>query len=403
MALKKYLCKISYKGILHSGFILFFFLFIQCQSSINKDLRQEVNSQISLVQQEYAPDSRTAVFEVESAQLNPKPIILKGETNLPEAKKALLQKIAENDIEFIDSIQLLPSTSIRNKFGVISISVANIRSSPEHSAELSTQLILGMPVKILKEKRSWYLIQGPDQYIGWINKGVVQEFDQSDLDHWQGSPKIIYTNMYGFAYATTDKNGPKVSDLVAGNILKMQNEKDNFYKVEFPDGRLAFVNKDEGATLDVWFQETKNENTLLNTAYGMMGIPYLWGGTSVKGMDCSGFTKTVFYLNKRIIPRDASQQVEIGELIDDKGDFTILRPGDLLFFGSKDPLNKKEKVVHVGMWVGNNEFIHASDKVMISSFDPNSENYDQYNLNRYLRTKRISLEPQNDFSFFKLF
>jgi cell wall-associated NlpC family hydrolase len=302
-------------------------------------------------------------------------------------------------VKFVDSIQLLPAPAILKSHGVISISVANIRSTPEHSAELSTQLTLGMPVKILKEQQSWYLVQGPDQYIGWINKGVLQEFDQIEIDDWQESNKVIFNKMFGFAYASEDKNGPKISDLVAGNILKLLEKKDQFYKVEFPDGRIAFVDSDEGMPLDEWLQESKNENTLMSTAFEMMGIPYLWGGTSVKGVDCSGFTKTIFFLNKQLIPRDASQQVDIGDLIDENGDFKKLFPGDLLFFGSKE--NERERVVHVGMWIGNNEFIHASDKVMISSFDPKAENFDQYNLKRYLRSKRITPIAQTEISFLK--
>src|SRR5699024_4878699 len=99
---------------------------------------------------------------------------------------------------------------------------------------------------------------------------------------------------------------------------------------------------------------------LVATAKTMTGAPYLWGGTSTKGMDCSGFTKTIFFMNGWVIPRDASQQVHAGESIDTSEGFDNLRPGDLLFFGRPATETSPQRVVHVGMWIGNNEFIHSS-------------------------------------------
>ena len=131
---------------------------------------------------------------------------------------------------------------------------------------------------------------------------------------------------------------------------------------------------------------------LVATSKTLRGVPYLWGGTSTKGMDCSGFTKTVYFLNGMVIPRDASQQVHTGKPIDSTGNFENLEKGDLLFFGRKATDSTAEKVVHVGMWIGDNEFIHASEMVRTSSMEPNAENFDAFNRDRYLRTKRILRE-----------
>jgi cell wall-associated NlpC family hydrolase len=115
----------------------------------------------------------------------------------------------------------------------------------------------------------------------------------------------------------------------------------------------------------------------------------LWGGTSTKGLDCSGFTKTVYFMDGMILPRDASQQEKIGVLVDDRKNYDLLEPGDLLFFGKEVTDSTDEKIVHVGMWIGDMKFIHASGDVHISSMDVDDPEYDEYNDNRYLRTKRI--------------
>ena len=127
----------------------------------------------------------------------------------------------------------------------------------------------------------------------------------------------------------------------------------------------------------------------METSKNLMGLPYLWGGTSAKGVDCSGYTKTIYVLNGIILPRDASQQIHTGIEVDSTRDFENLKPGDLLFFGRKATADSPERVIHVGMWIGDNKFIHSMGDVHISTMDKNDPEFDEYNYNRYLRTKRI--------------
>ncbi|HPF52769.1 MAG TPA: C40 family peptidase, partial [Draconibacterium sp.] len=141
--------------------------------------------------------------------------------------------------------------------------------------------------------------------------------------------------------------------------------------------------------LDVWKQKQVDVEKVLSTAFLFKGTPYLWGGTSPKMFDCSGFTKTVYYMQGLILQRDASQQTLYGELVDTYNGYENLEPGDLLFFGRKETAEQPEKVTHVGLYIGGMKFIHASGKVRINSLDPNSEDYTEYYEKAFVRARRV--------------
>jgi len=365
-------------------------LFISCKDTPQKEEVSKVDPIINSVKEQYAPDKRVAMFDIETIKSN-NGYVVKGSSNLPDAVADLKGKLKAENINFVDSIEILPSKKLEGKTqGIIAISAANLRGNPRHSAELVTQGTLGMPVNIFKKEGSWYLIQTPDKYIAWVDYGGVTPMDKEEFNTWKASDKIIFTATAGSSYAEANANSQVISDLVGGNILSLLDEKNDFYEVKYPDGRVAYLKKNEAKPYKEWINSlTHTKESLVETSKTLMGLPYLWGGTSPKGVDCSGFTKTVYFLNGMVIPRDASQQINEGILVDDTKDFSKLIPGDLLFFGKKATDSTKERVIHVGMWIGNNEFIHSAGSVHISSMDKNADNYDEYNLNRYLRTKRI--------------
>ena len=343
---------------------------------------------IEEIRTKYAADKRTAIFNINFTS-EEKFVYLSGETNLPEAKKELLSLLEKSNV--VDQIIMLPSVDLGTKiYGIVNLSVADVRTKPEHSAELATQILLGTRLKILKSSGEWYLVQCEDDYIGWMDNDGVYLMDHEKFDEWNKTKKIIVTAPFTFSYSEGNVYSTPVSDVVQGNLLKFISRKEDFIKVEFPDERIAFILNGQVQDYEEWLDERNQSYDAINfTAHMMMGIPYVWGGTSIKGLDCSGFTKRVFQLNGVQLPRDASQQVHIGELVDTKNGFDNLMPGDLLFFGSIDHITGKEKISHVAIYLGNLEFIHASGRVRINSFDNTKSNFAEGRLKTFIKAKRV--------------
>lgn len=339
----------------------------------------------------YAPDRRVALFDVDYSLTGAKKLLLRGVTTSTEAKAELLSTLEARGYEAVDSLRLLPDEEgLEGKtYGIINLSVASLRVEPDYSSEMMTQALLGMPVRVL-ERNGWYRIQTPDDYIAWVHRVSVLPVTRKELTAWNRAEKVVVTSHYAFVYSQPDRRSQTVSDVVAGNRLKLEGAEGDFYRVSYPDGRRGYVEKSVALPEREWRKNLKQDAaSIIRTAHTLMGVPYLWAGTSSKGVDCSGFVRTVLFMHDIIIPRDASQQAYVGQHIDIAPDFSNLRPGDLVFFGRKATAERKERVVHVGIYIGGRRFIHSQGDVRISSFDPQDERFDAFNLERLLFATRV--------------
>ncbi|MEA4983324.1 MAG: NlpC/P60 family protein [Paludibacter sp.] len=280
---------------------------------------------------------------------------------------------------------------IENTFGIINISVANLYSKPAYASETTTQLLLGAPIQALQHEGNWYKVKTTEGYIAWIPGNVFVKLDSAAYaEYVRTEKKIIFTDDYGFAYELPDTQQQRASDLVFGSILKWEEDISHFYKVSFPDGRKAFVLKNQTENFDNWLSTRQmNIENVVKTALSLKGIPYMWGGTSVRALDCSGFTKTVFQKQGVILLRDASEQATTGIPVDISKGYDDLQTGDLMFFGRKATKNRKEGIRHVAIYLGNKQFIQAVGYIRISSLDPESPVYDEKNTRGFIRATRI--------------
>ena len=273
------------------------------------------------------------------------------------------------------------------QYGVVDISVCNLRSTPDYDAEMASQALLGTPVHILQitDKNGWPQVQTPDTYTGWVHKDAITLMSFEDYHAWNAAPKVIVTALTGIVHADASDRSATVSDVVAGDRLKDLGRKGRYLRVGFPDGRIGYIHRSLARKEADWRKGlSQRTEDILATALSMNGFPYLWAGMSPKGMDCSGFVRTVLFLHDIIIPRDSGPMSRTGERIYGLDD---LQPGDLVFFGRKDTAGPK--VSHVGFYLGDGKFIHSLGLVKIGSFRPEDPEYDAYNAGRYLFAGRV--------------
>ena len=354
-----------------------------------------VKAAVRSVKEKYAPDRRVVVFDI-TTEAQAGNVVVKGDVDDAGVRDALLAAIrSAGAASVIDSVRVLPDPAFGDRtYGVVTVSVGNVRTRPAEEEELSTQVLMGMTVRLLKMARGYNYVQMPDRYLGWLDRMSVRAMTKAEADAWSAAPKVIMTGYFGMVREHADGASMPICDLVAGGILKADGTEGTWTAVELADGRRGFVESSLVEDYDQWKKSRRlTGESLARTAKMFVGIPYLWGGTSCKGMDCSGFVKTVYRLNGMELNRDASQQAQIGADIPVGPAFENARTGDLMFFGQKASADRPERITHVALYLGDRLFIHSSGRVRISSFDPASPQFEESLLKRFVRARRIIPDP----------
>ena len=325
-------------------------------------LKQVVDS----LKKEYAPDGRTAVWQIDCEE-HYQAWTLKGVVDNAKNKAVILDEAKRLGINVVDSIAVLEN-SLEKPWAIVKLAIASLRTDGRHAAEMATQAIMGMPVKVLEKKGDWYRVQTPDNYISYCPGNSLQLVGEREMKAWRSAKRYIVT-AYQTQMVAKPGSDETVSDLVLGNILEYKGKSGKWIKLATPDGREGYVAQTDVQEFAQWAQQKPDMKLVEKTARRMMGAGYLWGGTSTKVTDCSGLAKVSYFANAIILQRDASQQALTGKKIA-ADDWKQARQGDLVFFGSKSG-----RVTHVGIYLRGGQYIHCSGRVKINSVDPKASDY----------------------------
>jgi SH3-like domain-containing protein len=232
--------------------------------------------------------------------------------------------------------------------------VANMHSGPSESADIVSQAILGNHVRLIEERGSWIQIRTADQYLGWVAVGALRRLRPGEASYASSGRVAKIESLFANLYQEPDvtKHQPLLTAPFEVQLeITSEPEADNrrWLAVRLPDGRSAWVQRGD-LTFD---SKPLSIDAMIALAKRFLGFPYLWGGTSSFGCDCSGFTQMLLRQRGVVMPRDAGPQMEWNGLA--AVERSVLRPGDLLFFGPS-----VQKVTHTGMYLGGGEFISAT-------------------------------------------
>jgi len=282
-------------------------------------------------------------------------------------------KDAVRRIALLLVLPLLAAAGETSRTAVVTRSVADMQGAPDEAAEVVSQAILGTAVRILATRTNaggeeWFCIETPDAYRGWTPGTALRVLAEGGTPYASEGPVFEVTSLFANIYATESVSEHKpLTVAVIGACLEAGECGERWCRVVLPNGTPAWIQQADGEIRDAAAPRKRlSPDETAALARRFLGLPYLWGGRSPFGFDCSGFVQTVYHLSGIELPRDSGLQMAAEGLVEVPAGSERTR--DLVFFGKKG-----EPVSHVGMMIGPKEFIQAAPRgrpgVQIASLD----------------------------------
>lgn len=300
------------------------------------------------VRSEFAPDSRLEVFQVrvDDAASPPTTAVV---TTLPNAALAFVRGLEEASLPADVEVSVLPDPLLLPESeALVRSSVAQVYSRHTLNSTLITQYPLGARLTLLDRNGLFWRVRGEDGHVGWTHAGYLVRGEPEWALAWEraegGDPAVSIGARLEDEEGTVARLpwGARVIQQAGGRIL-------------LPHGGAGRLVEGEVVPVDRLRDRFPHRgDSVIRTAQRWRGAPYLWGGITPHGVDCSGLAQSVYWIHGIALPRDSDLQRDVGEEIEAGTDWSGLRPGDLVFFA------EKRRVNHVALSLGGSRIIHAS-------------------------------------------
>ncbi len=295
------------------------------------------------------PDPRVEVFEVRLRSAT-SPAQVDVVTTVAAAESAFRRRLGESGLQANVVSRVLPDPHLAPRTeALVRAPVAPVYRRPTLSAHQITQYVLGTRLTLLSRRGRFYRIRGEDAHVGWVHRGYLTRGEPGWALAWErgegGEPVV---SLGAEVHDTADRILARLP--WGARVLRLSGG-----RIRLPDGRHGELAGGEVVSADrLWDRFPARAESVVRTARRWLGAPYLWGGVTPAGVDCSGLVQAVFWIHGVALPRDSDMQAALGARIDPGADFGRLRPADLLFFA------EKRRVNHVALSLGGSDIIHAS-------------------------------------------
>ena len=289
------------------------------------------------------------------------------------------------------------SSQKQKRQAVVALSSIYMRIAPDYESALETQELMGTVVEITGEKGYWREIVSPQPYKAWCTEKGLVEMTAEEIKAYENAPKCIFTELYGHVYELPSCKSMSICDLVGGDIMRIKGSKPRkgWTQIILPGGQEGWVKseaikphsgfrsiaKGEGSADSI---SNKEMEKIIATAFLLKGVPYLWGGMTPKGVDCSGLVRWSYLMNGILLPRNASQMIHCGDPVDLKA----MQRGDLVFFSTPATDQKPQRITHVGIYLGEDHIIHSSHLVRVNSLIQGEPDYYE-NAHKMIAARRL--------------